>query len=243
MKTLLKKYFGYDEFRPMQSEIIDNVINKKDAFVLMPTGGGKSLCYQLPALKFSGITLVISPLIALMKDQVDALKANGIEAEFINSSLDPNQIDAIINRARKNEIKILYIAPERFALNTFQNFLNTLTIDLIAVDEAHCISEWGHDFRPDYGNLNKLKTLFPTTPIIALTATATKKVREDILKQLNLKKADLFISGFDRENLKISIIEKKQAFPKLINLLEKYKNEYENISKLINSSNSNRYNK
>ncbi|MCK4539720.1 DNA helicase RecQ [Candidatus Parcubacteria bacterium] len=225
MKTLLKKYFGYDEFRPMQSEIIDNVINKKDAFVLMPTGGGKSLCYQLPALKFSGITLVISPLIALMKDQVDALKANGIEAEFINSSLDPNQIDAIINRARKNEIKILYIAPERFALNTFQNFLNTLTIDLIAVDEAHCISEWGHDFRPDYGNLNKLKTLFPTTPIIALTATATKKVREDILKQLNLKKADLFISGFDRENLKISIIEKKQAFPKLINLLEKYKNE------------------
>ncbi|MCK5319917.1 DNA helicase RecQ [Candidatus Parcubacteria bacterium] len=225
MKTLLKKYFGYDEFRPLQAEIIDNVLNKKDSFVLMPTGGGKSLCYQLPALKFSGITLVISPLIALMKDQVDALKANGIEAEFINSSLDPNQINAIINRARKNEIKILYIAPERFALNTFQNFLNTLKIELIAVDEAHCISEWGHDFRPDYGNLNKLKTLFPTTPIIALTATATKKVQDDILKQLNLKNADLFISGFDRENLKISVINKKQALPKLINLLEKYKNE------------------
>ncbi len=225
MKTLLKKYFGYDEFRPLQAEIIDNVINKKDAFVLMPTGGGKSLCYQLPALKFSGITLVISPLIALMKDQVDALKANGIEAEFINSSLDPNQINTIMNRARKNEIKILYIAPERFALSAFQNFLNTLKIDLIAVDEAHCISEWGHDFRPDYGNLNKLKTLFPTIPIIALTATATKKVQDDILKQLNLKNANLFISGFDRENLKISVINKKQALPKLINLLEKYKNE------------------
>ncbi|MCK5510585.1 DNA helicase RecQ [Candidatus Parcubacteria bacterium] len=225
MKTLLKKYFGYDEFRPLQAEIIDNVINKKDSFVLMPTGGGKSLCYQLPALKFSGITLVISPLIALMKDQVDALKANGIEAEFINSSLDSYQINAIIARAQKNEIKILYIAPERFALNTFQNFLNTLKIELIAVDEAHCISEWGHDFRPDYGNLNKLKTLFPSTPIIALTATATKKVREDILKQLNLEKAELFISSFDRENLKISVIEKKQALPKLINLLEKYKNE------------------
>ena len=225
MKTLLKKYFGYDEFRPLQAEIINNILNKKDSFVLMPTGGGKSLCYQLPALKFSGITLVISPLIALMKDQVDALKANGIEAEFINSSLEANQINSIIGRAQKNEIKILYIAPERFALSAFQNFLNTLKIDLIAVDEAHCISEWGHDFRPDYGNLNKLKTLFPTTPIIALTATATKKVREDILKQLNLDKADLFISGFDRKNLRISVINKKQALPKLINLLEKYKNE------------------
>jgi ATP-dependent DNA helicase RecQ len=225
MKTLLKKHFGYDEFRPLQAEIIDNVLAKKDSFVLMPTGGGKSLCFQLPALKFKGLTLVISPLIALMKDQVDTLQANGINAEFINSSLNQDQIENIKNRILKKDVKILYIAPERFALSTFQEFLSKLKIDLIAVDEAHCISEWGHDFRPDYRNLKMLKSLFPSVPLMALTATATKKVREDILNQLNLNKAEIFISSFDRENLKISVIEKKQAFPKLVNLLAKYKNE------------------
>lgn len=224
LKTL-KNYFGYDEFRPMQAEIIKSVLAGKDNFVLMPTGGGKSLCYQLPALELPGLTLVISPLIALMKDQVDALKVNGVKAEFINSSLTSAQIEGAYNRAKNNEIKILYLAPERFALAEFQTFLKSLTISLIAVDEAHCISEWGHDFRPDYRNLSLLKKLFPTVPLIALTATATAKVREDIINQLSLKKAPIFITSFNRENLSLSIIEKKQAFPKLVNLLGKYKNE------------------
>lgn len=225
MKNLLKKHFGYDNFRPAQEEVINNVLNGNDTFVLMPTGGGKSLCYQLPALKFKGITLVISPLIALMKDQVDSLRANGISAEFINSTLSPIEIEKIQNDSLDKKIKILYAAPERFALPTFQEFLKNLDINLIAVDEAHCISEWGHDFRPDYRNLNLLKKIFPQIPIIALTATATEKVRQDILNQLKLNKAKVFISSFNRENLNISVIEKKQAFPKLVNLVNKYKNE------------------
>jgi len=225
MLTLLKKYFGYDEFRPLQAEIIDTVLAGKDAFVLMPTGGGKSLCYQLPALKFPGVTLVVSPLIALMKDQVDALKECGVNAEFINSSLLPRQIDEICERAQAGDIKILYIAPERFAVTSFQNFLKTLEISLIAIDEAHCISEWGHDFRPEYRNLSALRKLFPAVPVIALTATATQKVREDIVRQLNLQKAKLFVSSFNRENLNISVIEKKQAFVKLVNLISKYPKE------------------
>jgi ATP-dependent DNA helicase RecQ len=225
MHTLLKKYFGYDDFRPLQAEIIENVMAGNDAFVLMPTGGGKSLCYQLPALKFPGLTLVISPLIALMKDQVDALQANGVKAEFINSSLTSQQIDAICERTRKQDVKILYLAPERFALASFKKFLADLDISLIAIDEAHCISEWGHVFRPDYRNLSELKKLFPTVPVIALTATATARVREDIIRQLNLQKAKLYISSFNRENLNLSVIDKKQAFGKLVKLLGKYKNE------------------
>ncbi len=225
MKTLLKKYFGYDTFRPLQEEVITNVLSGKDSFVLMPTGGGKSLCYQLPALKFPGLTIVISPLIALMKDQVDALNANGIKAEFINSSLLPAKIEEIKNRVINKDVKILYLAPERFALPNFQDFLLSLDISLIAVDEAHCISEWGHDFRPDYRNLGLLKKLFPQIPLIALTATATEKVREDIINHLNLTKAPIFISSFNRDNLNLSVVNKKQAFPKLVHLLQKYKDD------------------
>jgi ATP-dependent DNA helicase RecQ len=225
MKTLLKKYFGYDTFRPLQEEVISNVLNGKDSFVLMPTGGGKSLCYQLPALKLPGISLVISPLIALMKDQVDALQANGIKAEFINSSQLPAKIEEIKTRVKNKDVKILYLAPERFALPDFQYFLLKLDISLIAVDEAHCISEWGHDFRPDYRNLRMLKKLFPQVPVIALTATATEKVREDIVRNLNLTKAKVFISSFNRDNLHLQVINKKQAFPKLVHLLQKYKND------------------
>lgn len=225
MKKLLKKYFGYDKFRPLQEEIIDNVVKGNDCFVLMPTGGGKSLCYQLPALKLKGLTLVISPLISLMKDQVDALRACGVSAEFINSSLTAKQAGEICGRIEKGEVRILYIAPERFALEHFQEFLSGLEISLIAVDEAHCISEWGHDFRPEYRHLSSLKITFPDVPIIALTATATKKVREDIISQLRLYGARVFISSFNRTNLNVKVTEKKQALKKLLGLLKNYRDE------------------
>jgi len=225
IKNLLKQYFGYDEFRPLQEEIINHVVAQNDCFVLMPTGGGKSLCYQLPALKLDGVTLVISPLIALMKDQVDALRACGVNAEFINSTLSAEQIGAICRQIIAGTVKILYVAPERFALRDFQEFLKSIPISLIAVDEAHCISEWGHDFRPDYRNLKLLKKIFPTTPLIALTATATEKVREDIVNQLQLQSAPVFISSFNRANLHVGVIEKKKAFVKLVNLLQNYKKE------------------
>ncbi|MEA2065015.1 MAG: DNA helicase RecQ [Patescibacteria group bacterium] len=225
MKELLKTYFGYDSFRPLQEEIINNVLQKKDTFALMPTGGGKSLCYQLPALKFGGLTLVVSPLIALMKDQVDALKTNGISAEFINSSLTPAEILKIQKKAADGEIKILYIAPERLALESFQEFLKSIKVNLIAIDEAHCISEWGHDFRPDYRALKLLKKQFPKIPIIALTATATPKVQTDIVNQLSLDSPKIFISSFDRKNLTMRVIEKQSAFGKLLSLIEKYRNE------------------
>lgn len=225
MKQLLKTYFGYDEFRPLQEEVIGNVMAGKDTFVLMPTGGGKSLCYQLPALKFDGLTLVISPLIALMKDQVDGLKANGISAEYINSSLPYSKIVQIQKNAAEGKVKILYLAPERLALEPFRKFLRILKISLIAIDEAHCISEWGHDFRPDYRNLKLFKSQFPKIPIIALTATATSKVREDIIRQLSLNNPKISVSSFDRENLSFLITRKRNAFDKLIRILEKHKNE------------------
>lgn len=220
MQTLLKTHFGYDTFRPLQEDIITNVLNNQDTFVLMPTGWGKSLCFQLPALKFEWITLVISPLIALQKDQVDSLKENWINAEFINSSLSNNEIDIIQENAMVWKVKILYIAPERLSVWSFLDFLKEIKISLIAIDEAHCISEWWHDFRPDYRNLKLLKNNFPWVPLIALTATATKKVREDIVSQLKLEKSKTFISSFDRENLNISVIRKQKAYDKLLKLLE-----------------------
>ena len=161
MLNLLKTHFGFDQFRPLQEEIIGCVMAQQDAFVLMPTGGGKSLCYQLPALMLPGVTLVISPLIALMKDQVDALKANGIPAAFINSTLTRAEIDRIQAEALRGNIKILYVAPERLIMPEFQPFLQKINVSLIAIDESHCISEWGHDFRPDYRNLHLLRTCFP----------------------------------------------------------------------------------
>ena len=225
LQTTLKKYFGYDQFRPEQEEIINSVLSGQDNFVLMPTGGGKSLCFQLPALELPGLTLVVSPLIALMKDQVDALKANGVAAAFINSSQLPAEIYQIQQQARSSKLKILYIAPERMASRDFREYLQSLKISLIAIDEAHCISEWGHDFRPDYRNLQQLKSLFPKVPIIALTATATAKVRHDIINQLSINDAKVFVTGFNRPNLQLKVIAKKEARAKLLKLLKGYKGE------------------
>lgn len=225
MKNTLKKHFGYEEFRPLQEEIIGRVLSKKDCVVLMPTGGGKSLCFQLPAIMSDGVALAISPLISLMKDQVDALRGNGIVADFINSTVSPNEIDRIMRSAKNGELKVLYIAPERLPVPGFEDFLRTLHISLIAIDEAHCISEWGHDFRPDYRNLKSLRQKFPHIPVIALTATATTKVREDIIKQLKLDHPQIFISSFNRPNLSYAVIPKKDAVRSMRALLDKHKGE------------------
>jgi len=220
--SLLETYFGYREFRPMQEEIIQHVLEQKDALVLMPTGGGKSLCYQLPALCLPGLTLVISPLISLMKDQVDALRQNGVQADFLNSSLSYADQEEVLHRLRTKQITLLYVAPERLAAFGFQQVLRDITLSLIAVDEAHCISQWGHDFRPDYRNLTALRTSFPTVPIIALTATATDPVREDIIKSLHMQSPQTFLSSFNRPNLTYSVRPKKNAFDDLLMLLKKH---------------------
>jgi ATP-dependent DNA helicase RecQ len=199
----LKKYFGFDSFREQQQEIITSVLLKNDNLVIMPTGGGKSICFQLPALIFEGLTLVISPLIALMKDQVDGLKTNGIAAEFYNSSQNDEEQKIIFDKIFKEEIKLLYVAPE--SLQLLQPILNEDFISCIAIDEAHCISSWGHDFRPSYQQLGFLKETLPNTPIIALTATADKATREDILAQLNISKATSFIASFDRKNIELEV--------------------------------------
>jgi ATP-dependent DNA helicase RecQ len=225
MLNILKTHFGFDQFRPLQEEIIGCVISPRDALVLMPTGGGKSLCYQLPALMMPGVTLVISPLIALMKDQVDGLKANGIPAEFINSTLTRAEIDRIQTEALRGKIKILYAAPERLVIPEFQLFLKKINVSLIAIDESHCISEWGHDFRPDYRNLHLLRNIFPEVPAMALTATATKKVREDIIYQLSLDKAKIFISSFNRPNLSYAVLPKKDSYDQLMQILRECQNE------------------
>ena len=222
MLEQLKAYFGFDRFLPLQEEIITKVLAKRDTLVLMPTGGGKSLCYQLPALRFKGLTLVVSPLIALMKDQVDGLLANGVPAGLLNSTLTAQEANQIQDQARQGKIKILYVAPERLALSGFQRFLQSLDVSLIAIDEAHCISEWGHDFRPDYRNLKSLRKDFPGVPVIALTATATEPVREDIVNQLALDKPEIFISSFNRPNLTYTIQPKTEPLGSLLHLLEKH---------------------
>lgn len=226
MVESLKKYFGFSEFRPLQREIVEAVLANNDIFALMPTGAGKSLCFQLPAAMLPGVTIVISPLIALMKDQVDALNATGIPATFLNSSLESREISDRVRRLRSGDYKLLYIAPERFPVPGFLNFLSELTVSLCVVDEAHCISEWGHDFRADYRNLHVLRERFPNAPIMAVTATATSRVVADILDQLQLR-ADTkkFNASFDRKNLSYQVWPKRGAMAQLEGYLSRKKGE------------------
>ena len=225
MLELLKTHFGYDAFLPLQEEIIGAVMGGRDCFVLMPTGGGKSLCYQLPAMALPGLTLVVSPLIALMKDQVDALEANGVPAAFINSTQTPVELREVVRRIRSGETKLLYVAPERVVEPRFANFLGTLDVSLIAIDEAHCVSEWGHEFRPAYRELAGLRMACPRAPVIALTATATERVRADILSQLGLRESETFISSFNRPNLSYSVVSKNNDLSTLLSLLERHRGE------------------
>jgi len=203
MKQTLKDYFGYDNFRPLQEEIIEHVLQGKDNLVIMPTGGGKSICYQLPAILLSGLTMVISPLIALMKDQVDGLNANGVNAAYLNSSLEASDVEELFNLIENKKLKLLYLAPE--SLSYFERIKQLTAISLVAIDEAHCISSWGHDFRPAYTQLSFLRKNLPETPIIALTATADKATREDILEQLGIPNAIRHIASFDRPNLSLEV--------------------------------------
>ena len=225
MLELLKTHFGYDAFLPMQEEVIGAVMARRDCFVLMPTGGGKSLCYQLPAMALPGLTLVVSPLIALMKDQVDALEANGLPAAFINSTQTTNELREVVRRIRSGEIKLLYVAPERVIEPRFAEFLQTLDVSLIAIDEAHCVSEWGHEFRPAYRELANLRRVCPTAPVIALTATATERVRADILSQLGLRQPGTYISSFNRPNLTYSVIPKENNLSGLLSALDRHRGE------------------
>jgi len=219
--TILQEKFGYASFRLEQENIINAVIQKKDTFALMPTGGGKSLCYQIPALLFDGLTIVISPLIALMKDQVDALRINGIEADYLNSTQSSEQQQDILNRVMSKQIKLLYLAPE----STFFKQLPTFHVSLIAIDEAHCISHWGHDFRPEYLMLAQLKRTMPHVPVIALTATADRLTQKDILEKLELTNPVTFISSFNRSNIRYTVEPKRNSFEKLLDFLEKRKDE------------------
>ena len=211
---LLRKYYGYHSFRPQQEEIIRNVMEGRDSLVLMPTGGGKSLCYQIPALAMKGTAIVISPLISLMRDQVEALQANGIEAAALNSGNDLTEDTIIRRKCLSGDLKLLYISPERL-LNETEYLLKSIKISLFAIDEAHCISQWGHDFRPEYTQLNILHEQFPDVPVMALTATADKVTRQDILKQLCLRDPKVFISSFDRPNLSLSVKRGMTAKEKL----------------------------
>ena len=226
---ILQKQFGYSSFRMNQRAVIDSILQKKDTFVLMPTGGGKSLCYQIPALLFDGVTIVISPLIALMKDQVDALRLNGVEAAYLNSTQTYQEQEAILNRVRAKKIKLLYLAPEKLLngekKSSFLDILITFDISLIAIDEAHCISHWGHDFRPEYLMLAQLKKSLPRVPVIALTATADRLTQKDILEKLELKDPAVFISSFNRANIRYTVEPKRDSFGRLLNFLEHRKDE------------------
>lgn len=223
---VLREYYGYSSFRKGQKEIVEEILKGNDVLAVMPTGGGKSICYQIPAILLDGLTIVISPLISLMKDQVDNIREIGIKAAYINSSLGNNEILNIIEETKNNKYKILYIAPERLEAQNFLNLISELNISQVAIDEAHCVSQWGHDFRTSYRNISKFISILNKRPIItAFTATATKEVREDITRLLSLKAPRIFISGFDRENLKLSVIKSGGRKEYLLSYIEANKND------------------
>lgn len=222
---LLKQYFGFASFRPLQEEIIRDALMGKDVFALLPTGGGKSLCFQLPALARGGLTVVISPLIALMKDQVDALQAAGVAATFLNSSLAAEESRARLRGLHSGEFRLLYVAPERLLLSGFLADLQRWNVSLIAVDEAHCVSEWGHDFRPEYRQLAQLRGLFPNVPMMALTATATERVRADIVDQLHLREPAIYVASFNRPNLNYRVLPKAGPYDQTLEYIRSRRNE------------------
>lgn len=224
MIQTLKTYFGYESFRPLQKEIIQNLLDGKDSLVLMPTGGGKSICYQLPALLCEGTAVVVSPLISLMKDQVEALRANGIAAGALNSSNDETENANLRRSCIEGKLKLLYISPEKL-ISELDYLLRDMQISLFAIDEAHCISQWGHDFRPEYAQMGVLHRMFPRTPIIALTATADKITREDIIRQLHLVEPKTFISSFDRPNLNLTVkrgYQQKEKSKAILEFIDKH---------------------
>jgi ATP-dependent DNA helicase RecQ len=221
----LQKYFGYSTFRPLQKEIVGDILQQRDVFVLMPTGGGKSLCYQLPSLAMNGTTIVVSPLISLMKDQVDGLVENGVRAAYLNSSLDVSEQQDVLERLKKQQLSLLYVAPERLVQESFLRVLKTIAINFFAIDEAHCISQWGHDFRPEYRQLALLREQFPDKAVVALTATATPRVKEDIVQQLGLSEAKVYQASFNRPNLTYRVVTKQHPFDQLLSYVQQRKDD------------------
>ncbi|MGD9678519.1 MAG: DNA helicase RecQ [Vulcanibacillus sp.] len=238
--NLLKQYFGYDDFRNGQSEIIEQILNKKDVLAIMPTGAGKSICYQIPSLVFDGVTIVISPLISLMKDQVDTLSETGIKSAFINSSLSSKKLIDVLANAKSGMYKLIYIAPERLETDSFLTLLQSIKVSMVAVDEAHCVSQWGHDFRPSYTKISKMVSLLPERPVIAaFTATATPQVKDDIIKLLKLNLPFLLSTGFDRDNLYLEVVKPEKKFDYLLAYLSNNKDKsgiiYASTRKMVES--------
>lgn len=223
--SILKETFGYGTFRPLQKEVIENVLNRRDTLAVMPTGGGKSLCYQIPALMFEGLTVVVSPLIALMKDQVEQLRAYGVHSLFLNSTLSPQEYQENMEYVRRGQVKLLYVAPETLLTPRILSLLDSVQVDCLTIDEAHCISEWGHDFRPEYRQLVEVRKRFPKAVCLALTATATSRVRQDIRHTLKFATTNEFVASFNRENLYIEVARKQDATRQTIQMLERYKDQ------------------